>query len=120
MARQTVCSVAATELRHGCHRVALGGDKSAKALTNAEADRVVALFNLIASPEDLDAMLAWEHPEAGAVKRLAWAIEHLAPAAYVEAVASDKFGTRAWRSLPEASLRQLALTLRNRKPGRGG
>jgi hypothetical protein len=120
LALQTAGSATANELRHACHRVALGADKSAKALTNAEADRVVALFNLLAAPDDIDAMLAWEHPEAGAVKRLTWAVEHLAPAAYVEALASDKFGTRAWRTLPEASLRQLALTLRNRQPGRGG
>lgn len=120
LARQSGRSVSADELRHGCHWIALGADKSAKVLTNAEADRVVALFNLLAASDDLDAMLAWEHPEAGAVKRLTWSIEHLAPAAYVAAVASDKFGTRAWRTLPEASLRQLALTLRNRKPGGGG
>jgi hypothetical protein len=119
-ARRTGCSVTANDLRHACHRVALGADKSAKTLTNAEADCVVALFNLLAAPDDLGAMLAWQNPEAGAVKRLTWAIEHAAPAAYVEALASDKFGTRAWRTLPEASLRQLALTLRNRKPGRGG
>ena len=112
-------SVVADELRHGCHYVALGADKSAKALTNAEADCVVALFNLLAAPDDLGAMLAWQNPEAGAVKRLAWSIEHLAPAAYVEALASDKFGTRAWRTLSEASLRPLALTLRNRRPTGG-
>jgi hypothetical protein len=120
LARQPGGSVTANDLRHACHHIALGADKSAKTLTNAEADRVVALFNLLAAPEDFDAMMAWQNPEAGAVKRLTWAIEHLAPAAYVEAVASDKFGTRAWQTLPEASLRQLALTLRNRKPGGGG
>jgi hypothetical protein len=108
--------VSADDLRHACHRVAGAPPSSAK-LSNADLDRVLALFRLLADPDDLDAMLAWENPEASEAKRLLWAIRRLAPEAYTRALASDRFHTKNWEALPVGDLRQLALTLRLRKPG---
>jgi hypothetical protein len=103
------------DLRHACHIVALGRDKSSKVLNNAELDRVVALFKLLADPEDLSAIMAWENPVEADVKRVKWFITNTAPSAYVAAIARDKFGTSDWESLDLKQMRFLAMTLANRR-----
>ena len=110
------------DLRHGCHAVALGRDKSSLDLDNRELDRVVTLFRLLADPSDLDTMMAWLHPEIGERRRLVWSIKHLAPEAYINAIAKAKFAGQYewpyWEDLPVNSLRQLAMTLRARAGGK--
>jgi hypothetical protein len=106
-------TVAADDLRHACHLVAIGQDKSSTKLANPELDRILALFRLLADPDDLEAMIAWQNDQAGEVKRLVWALRQ-APDAYVRAIASDKFGTKQWETLGAEELRQLALTVRVR------
>jgi hypothetical protein len=103
------------DFRHACHIVALGRPKSSKDFTNAECDRVVCLFKILTNPDDIDALIEWDHPEIAAVKRLKWSIEHAAPDAYVRKIAADKFGTRLWEDLEEGQLRHLAMTLRHRR-----
>jgi hypothetical protein len=111
--------VAADHLRHACHVAALGRDKSANDLTNAELDRVRALFGQLADPDDLTAVIAWEHPEQDARRRLEWAVAHSGfPEAYVRHVAGAKFGSAEWRSLPDGSLRQVLMTLKGRAQAR--
>lgn len=102
-------AVCVDDLRKGCHVVAVGRPRSSKALTNAELTRVVSLFNLLAEPEDLSAVVAWQHPEIEARKRVVTLIERV-PEAYVRAVSR----TSDWRDLPERDLLNLLRTLRNR------
>jgi hypothetical protein len=105
------------DLRHGAHWLALGKDKSSQDLTNAEVDRVVTLFKLLANPLDLNARLAWDAYERGedpgAVKRVEYFIRRC-PDAYVRAVSADKFGTRAWENLTVKQKGLLSMTLSNR------
>lgn len=112
------------DLRHGCHVLALGRDKSSKVLTNRELDVVVALFRLLADGDDLAARLDWDHPETLEERRVEWVIRHAAPEAYVRAVCADRFGTREWSGLALGAKRQLAMTLverqRRRKSWRAG
>jgi hypothetical protein len=114
LAVQAHRNVTAEDLRHGCTVVALGRNKSSKDFTNAELDRVVALFRLLAEPDDVAAMLQWNNPEIGERKRLVFAIAESAPAAYVARIASDRFGTELWEDLAVYELRQLVMTLRDR------
>jgi hypothetical protein len=112
-------SLAVDDLRHGCHLVALGRDKSSADLTNAEVDKVVTLFHLLANPDDLDARLGWDAyargEDPGAVRRLEWFIVKSAPEAYIRSVSADKFGTRQWEQLTLPQKKHLAMTLANRR-----
>lgn len=111
------------DLRHACHRAALGHDRSSKQLTNPETDRVVALFRLIADPENLAYLTAWAEPEIAQRRRYVAACRHLAEDAYILAIARDKFGPGDfeppfWEGLRLPHLAQLLLTLRHRPAGR--
>jgi hypothetical protein len=107
------------DLRHGCHLLALGRDKSSNDLTNADLDHVVTLFRLLTNPLDLNARLAWDAyargEDPGAVKRVEYFIRRC-PEAYVRAIAADKFGTRNWENLTVKQKGLLSMTLANRRP----
>lgn len=114
-ARQRSCRVSANELRHACHLVAMGHDKSSLDLSNRELDQVLALFRVLADPDDLSARIALDHPEQDARRRLEWAVRNCGlPEAYVRAVCSSKFGTNDWCGLDDVPLRQLMITLKSR------
>lgn len=116
-------SLAVDDLRHGCHWLALGRDKSSADLTNADLDRVVNLFELLTDPDNLavrvkfDAYGRGEDP--GAIARVEYFIRR-APEAYVRVVSHGKFGTRDWENLTIAQKKQLSMTLAQRKPSGGG
>ena len=104
-----------TDLRHACNLTATGGKKRAsEALNNSETNRVVALLELLADPENLAAMNAWLHPGAAAREGVLAQIRKLAPAAYTEAVSMNKFGRRDWENLSDVELGQLLFTLKGR------
>jgi class 3 adenylate cyclase len=105
--------VVADDLRHACHEVALRRDKSSLDLTTGEANRVVALFDLLADPLDLKARVRWECPERAEEESLRAALRRF-PVAYVVQVCRDKFGTRYWEQLRLPELRMLHVTLRER------
>lgn len=106
------CAVDAEVLRHACHVVALGRDKSSKVLTNAELDRVLLVFKLVINGDDLASVIAWEQPDQGQVKRLTWSIRNTAPEALIVHVCKDKFGKGDWWNLGTTELRQLLMTLK--------
>lgn len=112
-------SLTVEDLRHGAHIVALGRDKSSADLTNADLDRVVTLFAVLADPDNLAARLKWDAylrgEDPGAVARVEYFIRR-APEAYVRAVSHGRFGTRQWEALTVAQKRLLSMTLANRKP----
>ncbi len=103
------------DLRHAAHIVAIGKDKSSKDLTNAELDRVLALFGLVTDQENLDASLDWDDPSRQEEKRLDWCLKNLAPDGYVRALSRGKFGVREWEGLTTWQKRQLVMTLKERK-----
>jgi hypothetical protein len=106
----------ADHLRHACHVVALGRDRSAKYLSAAECNRVVRLFDLLADPYNLTAVKAWLNPADDRRKQLLWTIENgvKLDAPYKRSICRDKFGTENWRTLNSLQLDQLAMTLRSR------
>jgi hypothetical protein len=114
IALQDHCAVTADHLRHACHRVALGRDKSAKDLDNGELDRVVALFRILADPDDLDAVLAYSHPENTARQRMEWWIKHRCLDSYVQALCRSEYGTADWEGLGFDRLKALHMTLKHR------
>lgn len=118
LARRQARSVTAEDLRHACHVVALGRDKSSKELRNAEVDRVVGLFRVLQDPDDLDALLDWLHPENGERKRLVAAIKAAAPHAYIDRICRSRsdwnYEPPFWEDLELSALRQLRITLRRR------
>jgi len=106
--------VSAEHLRHACHLVALGHDKSSHHLTNQELDRVLALFQLLADPDDFRATMAWSNPQEEQRKRMLWWLRNKCVESYIVEISRQKFGTDDWESLPFESLRQLHMTLHNR------
>jgi hypothetical protein len=116
---QPDCNLTANHLRHGCHVVALGRDVSHTALNAGQVDRLFALFKLLEDDSDLAAASMLADPDQGAVKRMVWAVRQIGfPQAYVDSVATAKFGSRYtppyYEDLALADLRQLVLTLRER------
>lgn len=112
-------SLTADDLRHGCHVLALGRDKSSEDLTNAELDRIVTLFQVLTDPDNLTSRLKWDAYERGedpgAVQRVEYFIRRC-PDAYVRAVSHGLFGTRQWESLTVKQKGRLSMTLANRRP----
>jgi len=101
-------------LRHACHFVAADRLAGSRQLTNAELDRVLDLFRLLAEPDNLDNVAAWLDAEAGERRRHVHVITQ-SPAAYWQSIARDKFrGETDLDRLTLTQLRQLTLTLRKR------
>lgn len=120
---QRICAIAlerspsgpcGEHFRHACHIVAFGQDKSSSTLTNRELDRILALFALLADPDDLDAMLRWNNPEQEARKRMLWWLRKNCEPAYIAQIAREKFATDRWETLDYEDLRKLHMTLKNR------
>jgi hypothetical protein len=106
------------DFRHACHVVALGRDKSSANLTNDELDRVVALFGLLADPDDLRATMAWLSPNEARRKRMLWWIRNHCVESYVVAICREKFGADEPATLRFDQLHQLHMTLRHRPNAR--
>lgn len=118
------------EHRHGVHAAALGRDKSHKAFTNREFDRVKAKLEQLANPDSVTAQMgvdAYENadasprampgthygdlPEAddpGERCRLIWRIRDFARELggdpYVLRVCKNMFHTARWEEIPISSL----------------
>lgn len=101
--------------RHDLHARALGQDKSSKDFTNQDLDRVLAEFQAISRPDDLDAQLRQQdQPRC----RLLYGIWRVAPEPYWRAIARDKFGTADLDRLNLDQLHQLRITLAARARSR--
>jgi len=113
-------SPTADDLRHACHIVAIGRPKSSKEITNAEIDRIWLLFSLLTDPDNVDAVVKWQHPEIGERERLVKWISSLAPDATILVIARNAFGDAFdfghWQSLDIPKLKWLGKTLRSRQP----
>lgn len=133
-------AVTANDLRHACHLVALvappvgpagsndqcsmlnlqspqiGKLLSSKDLTTAQTTRVVRLFEILADPNDIDAMLAWLDPSIDKRKSLVRWINSMAPEAYICQLAKmfPAFQYPFWEDLPPDNLLSLARLIRKR------
>ncbi len=107
-------SITPDDLRHACHQVALGRDRSSRDFSNAELDRVLALFRLLADDADLSAVVELSHPEVSAQRRVEFAFGRYFPG-YVAFLCHARFGTRDWRAISAAQQRDLLRLLRLRK-----
>ena len=120
LARAGHRAITPEDLRHACHVVALGRDKSSTDMDNQETDRVVTLFRILADPDDLDAILAWTNPENSERKRYVASIRQRADFKYIDKLCRDKFSgtytTPFYEDLPMPQLKQLYLTIRARFP----
>jgi len=119
---QRICTIAteraatpqSDDYRHACHIVAFGADKSSSSLTNKELDRILALFKLLADPDDLNATLAWNNPQEEQRKRLLWWLRNKCVESYIVQVCREKFATDNWEALDFPELSKLHMTLKNR------
>lgn len=110
-------------LRRACNLIATentGRKESSAKLTSADANRVVALFDLLANAEDVEAMARWEFPERAEKDGLVARIRTLAPYAYIAQVARDKFGFGDWETFNVPALKQLLFTITARARSHGG
>jgi hypothetical protein len=106
------------DYRHACHLVAFGRDLSSSALSNAQLDRILALFKLLADPDDLAAWLTWNNPQESARTRLLYWLRNNCVESYIVQLSRERFHTANWESLDYADLRQLHMTLKNRQNSR--
>lgn len=102
------------DLRHGCHLVALGKDKSSTDFTNSELDRVVTLFRVLTDPDDLDAIIAWSNPEVAERQRMVLWVKNKCVPAYAHKLCRELFGTDDYATLEPKSLHELVATLKQR------
>lgn len=102
--------------RHELHRKALGRDKSSKAFTNADLDKVIAVFRAVWDGGNLDAQLAQidqaENRRAGVIRRIAVLMLHLgahpgSESAYVRGMSKKLFGDDQYQQLDDVKLAQL-------------
>lgn len=106
-------AVVPDHLRHACHYVALGKDKSSDNLTNAELDQVLAVFRLMADPDDLKSIIDRDHPEHAERRRLV-VLCRRQPEARILAIASNlktwagQWEPPFWENIPIPGLRVLA------------
>jgi hypothetical protein len=107
--------VSANDLRHACTAVAVGRQASSKSFSNSDFDKVLALLRVLANPADLANLLAaQDHGQAGERRRHVHAVKQ-ADTFYWQRIARDKFGHADLDRLTLAQLRQLSLTIRNRR-----
>lgn len=116
--QQTEGPLLADDMRHACHAVALGKNKSSRDLNNRDLDKIFALFKLLADPDDLDALLALQNPETAERTRLVHGIRAAAPFPYIDALCRDRFASQYespyFEDLAIDQLRQLHVTLKAR------
>ena len=104
------------DLRHACHIVAIGRDKSSDDLNTKELNRIVPLLDMLADPDDIKARMRWENPELAEKEKLQFAIRKLAPDAYIVKMSQDIFGTQYWEDLDPKKLNWLMRKLKDRSP----
>jgi hypothetical protein len=104
------------DFRHACHIVAIQKNKSSADLDNKEVNRVVALFDHLADPDNLAAASKWLHPEIAERAGLIEALKRRAPEAYIRTISASVAGTKEWENLPNSGLKKLYRLLATRKP----
>lgn len=125
LAAEEALGLNAGHLRHACHIVALGHDRSHKKFTNREFDALLnywgderAIVGLLIEPTDLAAIIHDAAPELKQRERLLIGIRRDFMEGYVAKLSHDIYGTKDWETLPEAELENLHHTLHARPHAR--
>lgn len=108
-------AVTADHLRRGCNLVAAGKVSSGD-LDNKQTNRVVALFRLLADPDDLEAVMTWLNPDRAEHGSFVAFLKKRAHDGVLISIARNAFDTNDWESLPIEKLRWMAKELKNREP----
>lgn len=116
-AREHVRGITQDDLRHACHVVAFGRDRSSTDLRPLQMRRVLHLFRLLVDPQDLTAIMRWMDPRVDEREEAVWFLENKCREAYVRHIAHDLYGTKDWEGLPDGRVIALANTLRARRNG---
>ena len=110
------------DLRYACHIVALRTPKDSEKLTNAEVNRVVDLFNLLADPDSLEFRSRWDNPQIAKRQSLVETIKKMVPYAYATHIAKDlaqRHGEYDWeREMSLEMLENLYNIAKKRNPRR--
>lgn len=107
LALTTHCASTTDHLRHACTISAVGRQKSSKDLTNPELDKVLAWFALLVDPDNVQAVVNWQHPELAEEQWKIAQILEMKDEAVVVHVARDLFKCDDWRKLGVAKLEML-------------
>ena len=107
-------AIIADDLRHACNVVATGRESS-KNLTNPQVNRVVSLFNLLRDPEDLDAIMAWLHPENAERASFISFLRKQASEEALCAISRNAYDTIFWEDLELSKLRWMCTEVKSRK-----
>lgn len=104
------------EERHACHRRALEEDPSSNDIItdSKKLTKVLAEFDAIASPDDLDKQLKHQRDQDPR-EQLIWSIRQLGlPDSYLNKIATDTWQQSPWSALSQANLIKLRFTARKR------
>jgi len=111
----------ADDLRHGCHVVALGRDKSHKDFSNRDFDAVLTLWGdgrsvrgLLLDADDLGSEVHRAHPELKTRERHLHFLRNDCLGGYVVSESERIFKTKHWEALATDKLAALSNHLRNR------
>ena len=101
-------AVSLDDLRHGCHLVALGRQRSSKDLSNPEFNKVRLVFQLTQDWENLDAQMELANPEMVERRSFVSYLKKQFHEAALIAICKNAFGTIFWEDLEMSKLRWLA------------
>lgn len=114
-------ALTADDLRHACHVVALGRDKSSKDFSNRDFDRLLVYWGdertitgLLLEPLDLAADIHRANPDLKTRARHQHFLQHECLGGYVMSECERIFHTKEWEALPTHQLIQLSAHLRAR------
>jgi hypothetical protein len=121
LAAEQAVGLTPDHLRHACHIVALGRDKSHTKFSNKEFDAVLnywgderAIRGLLIVPEDLASEIHRSNPALKTRERQLVFLNEDCIGAYVAKECDRMFGTKDWGALPDADLDRLYSHMRDR------
>ena len=106
--------VTGNDLRHACTALAVGRQASSKSFSNQDFDCVLALLRVLAEPQNLKYLAAFEHADESGERRRHVHVITQADEFYWRKISRDRFGHFDLDRLTLVQLRQLSLTIRNR------
>jgi len=115
----------ADHLRHACHIVAIGRDKSHLKFTNKEFDALLDYWGddrdirgLLIDPDDLASAIHQQNPTLKTRERMVKFLRDDCIGSYVAGESGRLFGTKDWEALADDQLTRLYEHLRNRPNSR--
>ncbi len=118
IAKREARALKADDLRHAAEMLALHKSVSSSQMTEAEIDKCLATFRLLANEVHVASVIVQQRTLPDRT-RMEWAaLNHPFGRPYVEAVCNGKFGTRNIRGLSDRQLSHLLMTLKSREQSR--